>query len=275
MKKEKEIKKLRVALYVRVSTDEQAEMFWEELQLTSMKKYIEARQDLELAWEEHIYKDIAVSGATDVEERDGLSQLFYDLTYSNKPPFDTVMVYKIDRFARKLRVLLEVIDNLNQHDTWFISSQEAIDTSTPFGNAMLGILWVFAELERDMIYERTKWWKDESLARGTWTADKYWYRRDANKRPVIQKDEAKVIQDIFEMFVFQHMSVWQVCDRLTEQKILIPWATMKPEKSFQSPYKWWDKTVREILIDESYVWDSIITTKQGKSLIRRQRKKDK
>ena len=77
------------------------------------------------------------------------------MTHETNRPFDAVIVYRIDRFARNLRVLLSVIDELSAYGVDFISANESIDTSTPFGKAMLGIIGVFAELERNSIQERT------------------------------------------------------------------------------------------------------------------------
>jgi DNA invertase Pin-like site-specific DNA recombinase len=51
--------------------------------------------------------------------------------------FDTVVVYRLDRFARSLMLLLDIIQRLQAYKVDFISTQEMIDTGTPFGNAMV------------------------------------------------------------------------------------------------------------------------------------------
>jgi len=60
--------------------------------------------------------------------------MFQILDYYGKDdkPFDVVIVYKIDRFARDLKVLLEISDLLKEQEVGFISTQESIDTSTAF-----------------------------------------------------------------------------------------------------------------------------------------------
>ena len=71
--------------------------------------------------------------------------------------FQKVVVYKLDRLSRSQRdtlTLLEEVFNANSVD--FVSMSENFDTATPFGRASIGILSVFAQLEREQIKERTK-----------------------------------------------------------------------------------------------------------------------
>ncbi|MEI7478391.1 MAG: recombinase family protein [bacterium] len=59
------------------------------------------------------------------------------MQYSDPCPFDVVIVHKIDRFARKLVILLDIVENFAQHGIGFISTKELFDTETAFGKAML------------------------------------------------------------------------------------------------------------------------------------------
>ncbi|MGC4441164.1 recombinase family protein, partial [Streptococcus suis] len=69
--------------------------------------------------------------------------------------FDTVLVYKLDRLSRSQKDTLYLIEDIFiKNDIAFLSLQENFDTSTPFGKAMIGILSVFAQLEREQIKER-------------------------------------------------------------------------------------------------------------------------
>jgi len=253
-----EIEKKKVAVYIRVSTKEQEEMYWEDLQWSKIQKYIDVRDStFELAWDNYIYKDLAVSWADDIDKRPWLTQLFDDLENIEPKPFDTVIVYKIDRFARKLEVLLRIVDRLESKWVGFISTQEALDTDSPFWKAMLWILWVFSELERDVIKERTWSWKEEAFKKWVWVHDKYWYRKDENKRPVVFEEEAKIVRDIFEMYTEFNMSIAEICLKLRNEKIVIPWAN-NHKKTWTKPLNdinhWHDSTVRNILSDESYIW---------------------
>ncbi len=81
-------------------------------------------------------------------------------------PGDTVLVYKLDRIARSLRDLLEIIDRIEKAGAEFKSLTEVIDTATPAGRMILQILGAFAEFERQMIQERTRIGMRAAMARG-------------------------------------------------------------------------------------------------------------
>ena len=190
-------KRLKVAIYIRVSTKDQEEKYSIPHQENSIKRYVEARdRQLELADKKYLYYD-RISWASDIDERKGLNDLFNDLKLAREMkverPFDMVIVYRIDRFARKVKVLLNIVDSLQAYGVDFASCYESIDTSTAFGKAMLQIMGVFAELERDMITTKTHsglrekkkaWWRAQ---------EKYGYLRDHKHFPHIYEPEAKVI----------------------------------------------------------------------------------
>lgn len=71
-------------------------------------------------------------------------------------PQDTLIVWKVDRLARSLGHLIEIIDGLHKQGIEFVSIMDVIDTRTAMGRAMFQITGVFAELERNVIRERTK-----------------------------------------------------------------------------------------------------------------------
>ena len=73
-------------------------------------------------------------------------------------PDDIVVVYKIDRIARSLKGLIEIVESLNEKkvDLLSLDSGDKVDTTSPMGKAFFQIAGVFAELERGMINARTK-----------------------------------------------------------------------------------------------------------------------
>lgn len=81
---------------------------------------------------------------------------------------DTVIVYKIDRIARSLKGLMEIIELLNskQVDLVSLDSGDRVDTTSPMGKAFFQIAGVFAELERSMINTRAKAGIEKALAEG-------------------------------------------------------------------------------------------------------------
>lgn len=136
-----------VALYPRVSTQEQA-MNGHSLdeQIERMKKYCEA-----MGWTIYnTYTDAGFSGAN--TDRPGLQRMIRDIKAGR---IDKVLVYKLDRLSRSQKDTLELIEDVFiANNTDFVSMSENFDTSTPFGRAIIGILAVFAQLEREQIKER-------------------------------------------------------------------------------------------------------------------------
>ena len=131
---------LRAALYARVSTADQTT----ENQLLELRRYAEAR-----GWQPTEYVDHGVSGAKD--RRPALDKLMTDAA-SRK--IDVVVCWRLDRFGRNLRHLVVAIEELTAAGVAFVSLGENIDTTSPTGRLMLGILGSFAQFERERIRER-------------------------------------------------------------------------------------------------------------------------
>lgn len=255
----RKIRTLRPAIYLRVSTEDQWNKYWLQLQEEIIRSFIKNRVDYDSHSDIPIYIDSWVSWTIEFRKRPELNRLFDDIKYSPEwtVPFDIVVVYKIDRFARDLKVLLEIIEELDEYNIAFASTQEFIDTSTPFGKAMLWILWVFAELDRDMIVQKTQEWLWRALLDGVWYRPKFWYRKDKGKRAVIYKEQAEIVKRIFLLHTEQQFSISKICEVLSSEKILIPkwWDNDSISmKRLKDVYRWNDKTVRDLLCDESYIW---------------------
>jgi putative DNA-invertase from lambdoid prophage Rac len=133
---------VRVALYARVSTDEQ------ELdnQIKQLYTYCE-RQGLTII---NVYTDV-ISGVKD--SRPGFNKLLEDM---RQYKFDQIIVTKLDRIGRSLQHLLSLFDEFNNKGIGFVSVTQNIDTSTSAGKLQMQILAAFAEFERNLISERTK-----------------------------------------------------------------------------------------------------------------------
>lgn len=136
-----------IALYCRVSTREQSlEGYSIGEQQERLKNYCAA-----MDWKNFkLYVDGGYSGGT--MQRPALQNMISDI---KKGLVEKVVVYKLDRLSRSQKdslVLIEDVFLKNSVD--FISMSENFDTSTPLGRAMVGILSVFAQLEREQIKER-------------------------------------------------------------------------------------------------------------------------
>ncbi|PRT08883.1 resolvase [Bacillus thuringiensis] len=111
---------------------------------------------------------------------------------------DTFIIYKLDRLARSVKQLYEIMDIIRKKNVHFISLKDNIDTSTASGRAMFGMFAVFAEFERDIIHERTIAGLNAARARG---------RRGG--RP--KKDEKK-IQQAIELYQSKKFTVKEIKD---------------------------------------------------------------
>lgn len=137
---------MKAGLYARVSTREQIDNYSIESQLEKDRAFCTSKD-----WDIYdIYIDPGYSGSN--MERPGLKRLLDDLK-----ELDVIVVYKLDRLSRSQRDTLTLIeDYFLKNGVEFVSITETIDTSTPFGKAMIGILSVFAQLERETIAERMR-----------------------------------------------------------------------------------------------------------------------
>jgi putative DNA-invertase from lambdoid prophage Rac len=131
---------VRAAIYARVSTADQTC----ENQLLELRRYCAAR-----GWEATEYVDTGISGAK--ERRPALDRLMTD---AGQRRIDAIVVWRLDRFGRNLRHLVTTIEELAAAGVAFVSMGESIDTASPTGRLMLGILGSFAQFERERIRER-------------------------------------------------------------------------------------------------------------------------
>ena len=131
----------RVAIYARVSTRDQNC----ELQLADLEAMATAR-GFEVAGR---YVDQGISGAK--ERRPELDKLMAD---ASRGKFQTVAVWKFDRFARSLKHLIVSLEEFRALGVDFISYREAVDTSTPAGKMLFSVIGAMAEFERELIRER-------------------------------------------------------------------------------------------------------------------------
>ncbi len=144
---------MRVALYGRVSTAEQNAA----MQIEELRAY-RARRQWDIVEE---FIDAGVSGSK--ESRPALNRLLAD---AKRRRFDTVLVYRYDRFARSLRQLVNALAEFDALGIHFVSLHEGVDTSTPNGRLVFGIFASIAEFERELIRGRVRSGLAAARARG-------------------------------------------------------------------------------------------------------------
>ena len=191
----------RAALYIRVSTLEQAQEGYSiGAQKERLIAYCKARDWL-----------IADGYSGSNLERPGMQKMM-----SETDKFDTVLVYKLDRLSRSQRDTLYLLEDVflpNNVD--FMSMQESFDTATPYGKAMVGLLAVFAQLEREQIRERTWTGRVERAKTGLYHGGGYipiGYEYE-DGRLVVNPYEAEQVQKIFDWYL-AGASLKEITDRL-------------------------------------------------------------
>ncbi len=132
----------RVAIYARVSTDDQSL----EPQLHDLREYCRAR-----GWQPTEYLDQGITGARD--SRPGWNACWDAI---QKRKVKVLVVHALDRIGRSLHHLVRIIQHFSDNHLTLVSYRENIDLSTPAGRMLAGIFSVLAEYERSIISERTK-----------------------------------------------------------------------------------------------------------------------
>lgn len=187
---------MRVAIYVRVSTQEQAkEGYSVGEQEKRLRKYCEAKD-----WTVHkVYVDGGFSGAN--MERPALQNIIKD---TREKRFDAVLTFKLDRLSRSQKDTLSLIEDIFlPNGVNFVSMTENFDTSTSFGRAMVGILAVFAQLERDQIKERMAIGVEGRAKEGKWNGAAYspvGYSYENDELHIIEY-EAMLVRSAYDLFV--------------------------------------------------------------------------
>ena len=134
----------RVALYARVSTLNNQDP---EMQLAELREYAGRR-----GW--HIVEEFTDQGVSGCREsRPALNRLMSDAC---RRKFDAILVWKIDRFGRSLKHLVNALAELAALGVAFVSLRDNLDLSTPSGRLMFQIIGAMAEFERALIQERVR-----------------------------------------------------------------------------------------------------------------------
>ncbi|WKY44430.1 recombinase family protein [Eubacteriaceae bacterium ES2] len=194
----------RAGIYIRVSTEEQVENYSIPAQTDRLINFCKAK-DYTVVKK---YVDPGHSGGS--LERPAIQELINDVKQSM---LDFVIVYKLDRISRSQKDTLYLIEDVfTPNGVAFISMNESFDTSTAFGRAMIGILSVFAQLEREQIKERTAMGRLErakaGLFHGGGNSPIGYDFVDGNL--IINEYEAIQVREIYDLFVKKHLPVSRI-----------------------------------------------------------------
>jgi site-specific DNA recombinase len=198
----------RVAVYVRRSTDDEHQPFSIDAQLAKLNSYIDSQPGWTLA---ATFSDDA-SGAT--TNRPGL-QAALDAAHAGR--YDVLLVYRVDRFSRRLTDMMALVEQLDTAGVAFCSATEHFDTSTPMGRMFLQLLGMFAEFERSTIIDRVINGMTAKAGKGKWTGGTrpFGYRVDRDiDRLTPDPHEAPVLREIFGLYVSARLGTRTIANQL-------------------------------------------------------------
>src|SRR5215210_9491915 len=205
----------RVALYMRVSSEEQRDRETIEIQEEFLAQFRDL-YGLEVA---EIYKDDGISGTIPLHERPTGRRLLED---AREGKFGTVIVYKLDRLGRSLLVIVDAHDRLETSGVSLRSATEPIDTSNPGGRLIFQMLASFAEYERGTIRERTQAGLHRALRNGKFVGLPYGYKLSPDKTSLeIIEEEARVVREIIAN-IAAGASLYSESKRLNDEGIPSP-----------------------------------------------------
>jgi site-specific DNA recombinase len=187
---------MRVGIYLRVSTLDQVDGYSLDVQRERLMAFCTAQ-----GWDDvTVYMDDGESG-TGID-RPALKRM---IRHIEEKKINAVIVLKLDRLSRKQKDVLYLLEEVfEKNNVIFKSATEPFDTSTPLGKAMIGVLAVFAQLERDMIVERTTTGKRQRISGGKWGGGKvafgYRWNKDDERLEIVE-EEAALVREIFSRFL--------------------------------------------------------------------------
>lgn len=227
---------LRIAIYTRRSTDDEHQPFSIEAQTVKPHAYVTSQPDWTLV---ATFTDDA-SGAT--RDRPGLNAA---LAAARAGEFDILLVFRVDRFTRRIRDLAYLVEELDKAGVAFRSATEPFDTATPAGRMMVQMLAVFAEFERALIIDRVINGMERKAASGKWTLGiaPYGYRIDPGEHILVPHgDETVIVKEIFHLYTYRRVGTRVIAKRLNTRGL-----------RRRSGRPWSHKTVTDVLVNRAYL----------------------
>src|SRR5215217_5334050 len=249
----------RVALYLRVSSEEQRDRETIEIQREFLEPYCELYGFKVVK----TYADDGVSGTIPLHERPEGRQLLDD---AKEGKFSTLLVYRLDRLGRSLLVTVDAHDRLQALGVALKSATEPIDTSNPSGRLIFQMLASFAEYERETIRERTRAGLHRPYRGGKhFGAAPYGYRTDESGFLQIVPEEAEIVREIIEN-VAEGSTLYAEAKRLNDLGLATPGWRYGNGKKRTGAKLWSVMTVSNIVRQPAYSGVHRVSTNGGKDI---------
>ena len=229
------VKKLRVAAYCRVSTENEDQKESLEAQREHYESWIRMHDDWECAG---VFYDFGISG-TKADVREGLQALLYACRTGS---VDYVLTKSISRFSRNTSDCLSLVRELLSYNIPIYFEKENIDTGSMESELILSVLSSMAQSESESISKNVKWSVKKRMEEGTFVFGylPYGYTKDAAGNMVIDPVESEIVKLIFDL-ALNGMGTYKIAQLLDKRKV----PTRKGGK-------WSGSTVKGILVNEKY-----------------------
>lgn len=247
---------MRVALAVRVSTQEQSEKGTIQTQVEFLESFCQLK-----GWViTERYVDEGVSGTTPVADRVAGARLLRDC---HRKKFDAVLVYKLDRLGRSVKVVYDCLQEFEECGIGFISATEPFDTTSPLGRLMLGLMAIFAAWERELIKERSSEGRKRIVREGRWSGGVPPYgflihegrlAIDDEPLPGLSYSEAEIVRLIFRWIGDDGISLNEAQRRLNGRRIPNPRYSNAPRRFPKSDHAttWTVATLSSLIHNPAY-----------------------
>ena len=227
--------RLRIGIYVRVSTDDQVQAgYGSEVQLTQCKAMATVKNGDIVG----IYDDAGISGTKGEGKRPELARMMKDIRAGR---LDMVIFAALDRLGRNTRIILDLVERMTDEGVEIVSCRESLDTSTPTGKFVLTMFAALAQLDRDNIVRRTTDGRD---ARGKQDGEKGgnmplgYFRIDQGV--VVEPRQAALVRRIV-LLRSTPSSMGDIAAVLNSEGVPTP----------RGAKSWYPSTVRQVLMHEA------------------------
>ena len=240
---EKLLRKLNVAAYARVYTDEEEQESSYEAQISYYTEKITANPEWKMAG---IFADEGITG-TQAKKRPEFLKM---IELCRKKKIDLILTKSVSRFARNTVDCLNYVRELKAIGIGIIFEKENINTLLVENEMLLTIMSCFAQAESESISKNVSWGIRQSFKSGN-VPIRYGtllgYRKGADGKPEIVPEEAETIREIYRLYL-DGMSLVQIQNELTARKI--------PTKVGTD--RWQRSTIKSILQNEKYTGDALL-----------------
>ena len=207
------VKKLRVAAYCRVSTENEDQKESLETQREHYESWIRMHDDWECAG---VFYDFGISG-TKADVREGLQALLYACRTGS---VDYVLTKSISRFSRNTSDCLSLVRELLSYNIPIYFEKENIDTGSMESELILSVLSSMAQSESESISKNVKWSVKKRMEEGTFVFGylPYGYTKDAAGNMVIDPVESEIVRLIFDL-ALNGMGTYKIAQLLDKRKV--------------------------------------------------------